>query len=161
VISDSRKSKRPTVWCRICGRGYASEASAYSHVYDKHPGTPRSSWYSGTPVTTPALGRLPLTKPEPAPPKASAKPEVPADLVSAQMDGSKQRIYPPRDDRHNAEILAGLPWMTWPASVEQCDDALNGIAIGLERTTIANAFWLSLRSYVTALRKRLAQKAAA
>ncbi len=75
--------------------------------------------------------------------------------------GVSQRKYPAKDDRHNAEILAGLPWMTWPADVAQCDDALNGIAVGLERTQIASPFWLSLRTYVTALRKRLAAKAAA
>ena len=71
------------------------------------------------------------------------------------------RKFPALDDRGNAVSLAGLPWMTWPATVEQCDDALNGIAIGLERTQIASPFWLSLRTYVTALRKRLEQKVAA
>jgi len=81
--------------------------------------------------------------------------------ADGENDHTPTRKFPPPSDRGNAEKLADLPWMTWPSTVEQCDDALNGIAIGIERTQIASPFWLSLRSYVTALRKRLAAKAAA
>ena len=70
-------------------------------------------------------------------------------------------MWPTKEDRNNAERLAGLPWLSFPTTVEQCDDALNGIAIGLERTQIASPFWLSLRTYVTALKKRFAEKVAA
>lgn len=91
-----------------------------------------------------------------------AAPKVPAALAAAEPLGEHRREYPPESDRNNAEILVRLPWITWPATVEQCDDVLNGIAIGLERTSISNAFWCSLRAYITEFRKRLlTQKTAA
>jgi hypothetical protein len=110
-------------------------------------------------------------------PKATVKSETakraPADLVARGYaePGStvlihgeevQARVFPPKEDRHNAEVLAGLPWLRYPATVGECDEALDLLAISIERARYAMPFMLSLRAIVTELRKRLiAQKEAA
>lgn len=161
-------AQKATVTCGVCGRGYASPKSLDAHGYEKHKrqGRARKEWMNGAAV-----------KSEPAAPQASAKPDVATahiidvdeprndpelrEELNAKDAAASGRRWPVAADRNNAETLAGLPWLTFPTTAEQCDDALNGIAIGLERTHIASPFWLSLRSYITALRKRLEQKVAA
>jgi hypothetical protein len=162
-------AQKATVTCGVCGRGYASPKSLDAHGYEKHKrqGRARKEWMNGA-VVKPAT---------PDVPDVPAKADVAADHVinvdepetipelreelNAKDAAVSGRKWPPAADRDNAETFAGLPWLTFPTTVEQCDDALNGIAIGIERTQIASPFWLSLRSYITALRKRLAEKVAA
>lgn len=38
------------MWCKVCGRGYASEGSCYGHVYEAHPGTPKKDWLANSPI---------------------------------------------------------------------------------------------------------------
>jgi hypothetical protein len=161
---DGRANREPKVFCGVCGHGLGSMKSLDAHGYQQHHGGghARKEW---------------LTQPESAVPLAPPKLDVVTDLVidvdeprsdpelceelNAKDAAVVGRKWPVAADRHNAETLAGLPWLTFPTTVEQCDDALNGIAIGIERTQIASPFWLSLRSYIAALRKRLAEKVAA
>jgi hypothetical protein len=87
-----------------------------------------------------------------------AVPPTRVDLGAPEVEGNDHvptRVFPPKSDRNNAVDLANLPWLKYPTSVEECDDILNGIAIALERTALSNAYWLSLRTYVTEMRKRL------
>lgn len=156
-----------TVKCGVCDKGLASPQSLESHGYHLHGDThARKDWMTQrtqSPAPAEVIGPVPIDQlrrelqREPFP----SEPIVAAEPVADGNAHVPTRRFPAQDDRGNAVGLAGLPWMTWPATVEQCDDALNGIAIGLERTQIASPFWLSLRTYVTALRKRLVGKVAA
>jgi hypothetical protein len=152
----SGKPKKASAFaCGICGGGYASLKSLDAHGYNVHKpqGRVRQEW----------MNRQQQRSVAPAPQPLEAVPE-PAVALAESSHGESPfptRVFPPKEDRNNAETLAGLPWLTFPTTVEQCDDALIGIAIGLERTQIASPFWLSLRTYVTALRKRLEHKVAA
>lgn len=97
-------------------------------------------------------------------------PEVPPkrEVVKAvieQPDGARfehERIPPATRERDGVVKLADLPWLTYPNTPEACDETLNAIAVAIENADRAMPFWLSLRAYVTALRKRLQlQKVAA
>jgi len=163
---DGRANREPKVFCGVCGHGLGSMKSLDAHGYTSHHGDhARKEWLKqpttvdgakmASAITSEPRQLIPLNG-------AAAVDEFPgvADAID-RVPTDHGRIFPPREDRNNAETLAGLPWLTFPTTVEQCDDALNGIAIGIERTQIASPFWLSLRAYVTALRKRLAEKVAA
>lgn len=160
-------SNRAGVKCGVCGVGFGSPKTLDGHGYNVHKrqGRVRKEWMNGA-----------VVKSEPAAPQAPAKADVPDHVIdvdepkndpklreelNAEDAAARGRQWPIAADRNNAATLAGLPWLTFPTTVEQCDDALNGIAIGIERTQIASPFWLSLRNYLTALRKRLAEKVAA
>jgi hypothetical protein len=106
--------------------------------------------------------RSPFNDPLPPPTvtqvTVSNPPGVPMDVEPTGATGFKQRIYPPRGDRGNAEKFAGLPWMTWPATEAACEDALNQIAKALEHGNESLPFFSSLRSYITALKKRIGHR---
>ena len=172
MTSDRRACQDPSVWCGACGRPYKNETSLDAHGYAKHRGIPRKVW-------NPRPAAMP---PAPADPAESAAPlrvgrcvdvshettvtpgsSPPAAGAPGRGDGSfytgdgsaAGRKWPARSDRNNAEILAGLPWFSYPKDVGACDEALDTLAVALERSDRGLAFFLSLRAIVTELRKRL------
>lgn len=129
----------PTVWCGVCGRGGKNVDSLAQHAWKYHKGTPKSIWF----------------RTEPLPPKTGpARVEVKQAFVDGEGRVPVQTL-PPKSDRHNAEKLVDLPWIKFPSTPDECEDALNDLSVAIERSGTSLPFFLSLRAYVEALRKRL------
>ncbi len=163
---DGRANREPKVFCGVCGHGLGSMKSLDAHGYQQHhgDGRARKEWLKQPTTIDGAEMAQVDTRTEVFPGGIVSEVTTPDEPPPESAHGETPfptRHFPPKEDRNNAATLAGLPWLTFPTTVEQCDDVLNGIAIGVERTQISTAFWLSLRNYITALRKRLSEKVAA
>jgi len=166
-MPDARACKNPEVWCKVCGRGY-TESSLKFHAYEKHPGVKRADWYSALPVRLADL-------PDAIGAETDLAPEQAVGIINElDVDGPPLSAVPDLPKVHSAvvgrksvekdtvtSIYANLPWLTYPKSVAECDDALNLLAVAIEQADRALPFFLSLRAIATALRKRLAEGKAA
>jgi hypothetical protein len=168
--------------CRLCGKPASSLKAVDKHGYAEHKpkGHVRKEWINGqtsVPLNDPkgfpqdlnrAVERGTVTI---EPPKAAD--DLPAhdgyekrvaDFQKVNLNGEpkadvpapeRSRPYGDHTPRTKDAALkfVGLPWMTWPATVAECDETLDMIALALERGNRSLIFFSSLRGYITALRR--------
>lgn len=126
--------------CGICNQSLRSFSSLDQHGYRVHKpqGYARKAWINGQVEIAPAPTVTVTDGPD-----AEAGKNVVETVATAT-------VIP-------VEELAGLPWVKFPRSVAGCEEALDLIAIMIERAAGEQAisFAISLRTYIAALRKRI------
>jgi hypothetical protein len=156
---DGRKASHPTVSCQLCGRGAKDLRALDAHGYTYHTGTGKKFWRPPdlVDVVIKQYGspRPVAPKPHSVAPPASAVAPAPAPVAPTPAP-DPHPIRLAKSEWGQAERLAGLPWIVYPSTVDQCDELLDGLAVEIERAHAALPTWLSLRSIITAIRKKLA-----
>lgn len=122
--------------CGICGRSYKNEAVLAAHGSRVHNGVPRGVWQPGW---VDKRTKRPAVAQNPPPTRVFRRPI---------LHGEKPT---------QAEQMAGLPWVTYPKTVQQCsaiaDDCLGRAEAAKDETL--RTFWLSLREFIISYGARL------
>lgn len=149
-----------TAWCGICGKGFASPRSLDNHGYSKHfDDHDRQGWMTQKPRPEVMLHAGGSNLPDPlagaasAPIHATEPPEI-----ATESENPATRL---QRERNGALKYADLPWVKFPRDEHECDEALNLLAVAIEKADRSLPFLCSLRANITELRRRLAQPAAA